>query len=135
MEAHDASQTDGHVAVARKVEIKLHGVSSYGNPSRSSVHDTEVGGQQSVDLCANHISNQDFLGKTYHETEKPLQAIVAAIVAVTNLTFYITIAHDGTGDELREHHDVDDVVAQLLHWSVVASIGIDDIGNRLESKK
>ena len=88
LEAHHSTEADGHVAVARKVEIDLEGEGEDGNPGGSRVDGGNLVGdvgelgrsqnvvvrwaQHLVDLETDHVGNQNFLRQTDDEAVEAL---------------------------------------------------------------
>ena len=147
-EAHDATQTDGHVAVAGKVEIDLEGVGQGDEPCRTRVqsgdacHDVAYlrgveGGrpQHLVNAKTDDISDEDFLTQTDDKTIETLQAVGHRGFALTDLLGNVAIAHDGTCNELREHGDIQHVIAQFLQGLVDATVGVQSVGDALEREE
>ena len=64
-----------------------------------------------------------------------METLRAAVFAVTDLALNVAIAHNRACYKLREHHDIYDVVAQLIHRGIVAAIGVDNVSNRLEGEE
>ena len=135
VEAHDAAETDGHVGIGGEVEVKMHGVGNYRDPGGAGAHSGKVGGKKLFGLKSDDIGDDNFLGETYYETAETLQKLLRAVAAVAYLTLDVAVTHDRTGDELRKHRDVNDVVGEALHRIVVTSIGVENVGYRLEGEK
>ena len=135
MEPHDFAQADGHVGVAREIEIELHGVGDDGDPGSASAHGGQIACKQCVHLATNHIRNQNFLGKPYHKAVKTLQTLRPALLPVADFVRNVAVAHNGAGDELGEHDDVEHIVGEPLHRLVDIAVGIDHVGDGLEREK
>ena len=70
------------------------------------------------------------------ETVEALQTFIPAQAATGgDLVGDVGIAHDGAGDELGEHDDIDHVVGESLHGGVYTAIGVDDVGDGLEGEE
>ena len=151
LEAHHAPETDGHVAVARKVEVDLEGVGQGDNPRGGAVQGrhagedfgdlarvqkAEVGGaEDGIHLGANHVGDEDFLAEADDEAIKALQAVGHARLAAADLVGHVAIADDGTGDELGEHNDIQHEIRQFLHRLVHAAVGVQGVGDALEREE
>jgi len=150
-EAHHASKADGHVAVARKVEIDLEGEGEDGNPGGGRVDGGNLVGdvgelgrsqnvvvrwaKHSIHLETDDVGNQNFLRQTDDEAVEALQPVRVKRFAVADLVGDVAVAHDGAGDELRKHDDVKHVVAQALHRLVYLAVGVERVGDALEREE
>ena len=48
---------------------------------------------------------------------------------------HITVADDGTGNQLREHSDIQHKISEFLHRLVHATIGVEGVGDALEREE
>ena len=148
LEAHDATQADGHIAIARKIEVDLEGVGQCDKPSRTRVQSgntggdfrkrtsAEVGGTKNlVDTQTDDIGNKDLFAQTYDEAIEPLQAVGPSRLTMADLFGHVAITHDGASNQLREHGDIQHVVAQLAQRLVDASVGVQSVGDALEREE
>ena len=148
LETHHAAQADGHVRITSKVEIDLEGEGEDGYPSTGGVDGRyfvgdvgQLGGgqhvvvgrpQDLVDLETYDISDEYFFAQTNDETVEAMQSIRIKRLAVADLVGDVAVAHDGTGNQLREHYDVEHVVAQPLHRLVHFAVSVQGVGDALE---
>ena len=118
MEAQAAADADGHVAVAREVEIDLEGE---GHDAHPGTHGRKVlkpaPRQQLRRDLRELVGEDDFLTQSAQETHHPLGKVVAIDMPVGDLRGHRAVADDGTGNQLREHGDVEQQVLEAaLHW-------------------
>ena len=98
LEAHDAAQTYGHVAVAGKVKVDLESVSQGHKPSRSCVQSGNArhnvahlrsveggGAKHLVDAEADDISDEDFFTQADDEAVEALQTVCHRRLSLTDL--------------------------------------------------
>ena len=135
LEAHDPTQADGHIGIAREIEIQLQGISQDAYPCRSRVDGTKVGGETGVGLLGDDIGDENLFGQADDKTVKTLQTFRRRTLAMTQLLFHLVVAHDRTRNQLGKHDDIHHVVGQFVHGFYLSTIGIQHIGDRLEGEK
>ena len=54
---------------------------------------------------------------------------------MTQLLLHIAVFYDRTRYQLREHHDVHDVIRQLVHRLHLTTVGIQNISDGLEGEE
>ena len=55
--------------------------------------------------------------------------------AVADLVGDVTIAHDGAGNQLREHDNIEHVVTQSFHRFVHLAVGVQSVSDALEREE
>ena len=135
MESHHFPESDGHVGVAREIEIELHGIGHDGDPGGSGPHGRQISGQKDVHLFPDDIRHEDFLGQSYHEAVETLKDFRPVPLPVAVFLRDVAIPHNGAGDELREHENVQHVIREPLHGRHFFPIDIDDVGDGLEGEE
>ena len=129
-EAENRAQADGHVAVGREIKIDLqheaHGVEPVKERVRI-LRRLEV-----LHELAEHIGDQNLLGKTQHEAPRARRRAGACVRAGAKLRRHVRIADDGPGDELGEHGNIGRQINGILLRRGVAAPDVHDIAQNLE---
>ena len=127
-EAENPSKADGHIAVARKVEVQLDDIHKTAEPSgkcrqrrRICLH--ILFGKHTGCIRKNHL-----FGKTADKTLHPGIGRRNGMRACADLLLHIGIAHDRSGDKLKIHGKVQQIAGKARLRLAVAAIHIDDIG-------
>lgn len=135
IEPHHLAQADGHVRIAREVEVDLEGVGSY---AREATNEANFGGtarQKGVGEDACRISEQHLLSQADAEEPQTLGEASECGFAVVDLVFDVGIPNDGARDELWKHCDIHAEVQRVFLRIYFAAIDIDDVGDCLQGEK
>ena len=106
MEAEHASETDGHIAVAGKIEVDLQRVA---NGARPSCQHADFSGRQRehrVRHLTERVRQQQLFAQT---ADKPADAecgLLRSGAAAVDLLLDVMVFDDWPGDQLREKRDV-----------------------------
>ena len=114
---------DGHVSFRRELYVPN------GGP------DGGDGGKGGVGDLRDSVGEQHFLGKAEEKTHRARGEFGNGLVPLVDLVCDRGVAHDGTGDELREKRDIECELERVsLHGGVIAE-NVDHIAEALEGKK
>ena len=102
--AQNPSKPDSHVTVTRKVKVDLQCVGKCKQPVKQ--HRFIPGSLKSVTELSKHIGKENLFGKAKHKTPYPQCKIFRAQSPRRKLSFHISIAHNGTCDQLGKHGNV-----------------------------
>ena len=106
MEAEHASETDGHIAVAGKIEVDLQRVA---NGARPSCQHADLSGRQrehGIRHLTERVRQQQLFAQT---ADKPADAecgLLRSGAAAVDLLLDVMVFDDRPGDQLREKRDV-----------------------------
>ena len=132
---HDGD-ADGHVAVAREVEVELQRVAEGRGPAGEQ---PEVGvvREEVVHVGRHHVGDQHLLGEAHDEEEeagadeRPAEALLRPL----QLHADVAVADDRPGEDVREQRDpgqvVDHALGRLDHAAEDVD-GVRDAGERVE---
>lgn len=132
MEAENASHTDGHVGIAREVEIDLHGIGDDTDPCGKDRSRIDRGGQIKFGKQFEVIGDDDLFPQTDEHTGKALGQIGQTGMTVVNLFRDGGVTDDRSGDKLGEQRDVKQQLGESLLNGDVLPIHVDDVGKDLE---
>ena len=130
--------TDGHIAVAGKVEIKLQRIAE---SAKCRVTECERSGniESMVDEGGKRVGDDDLLGKADTQHDKAAVDIVPADApaqGVGKLGHHFAVMHDRPGNELGEEADKKPVVqGAFIRWIVLLGIDIAKIGDLLKGEE
>ena len=132
VEAEAASQTNRHVAVAREVKENLEREGEDAEPG--------TGGGEFLHRSVQELSRnfRELVGEDYlfaqadEKAENPFAQVCGGHVAVVDFSCHEVVAHNGTGNQLREHGDVEQQAAELLLHGCLTAINVNEIGNGLK---
>ena len=133
MEPEDTAQTDGHIAVTGKVEVKVQHIGCGVKPDEQDgdVRGAFVGGDQFIE----DIGQQYLFGKAEDEAAGAVGGIGQRVGAMLQLGGDIRVPDDGPGDELGEHGHIRGKVNEIPLGSHIAPVYVDDVAQNLEGVK
>src|SRR5215831_5845982 len=106
-EAEEEGEADGHIRVAREVEVDLERVADDAQPGQP--HRELRGGQREDHVGGNghRVSHEHLLGQADHEALDAASEGLARHDAADELARDVLVPDDGPRDELGEEHDVE----------------------------
>ena len=81
------------------------------------------------------VCKDNFLSKSDKEAERAFRDVVEADCALAYFLGNSGIAHDRSGNQLREHRNVQQKREEIALRLDLAAINVDKIGNRLECEE
>ena len=132
LKAQHATQADGHVGVAREIEVDVQGVGQHQEPGGQH---RGLGGVDRAQVGVNGgqgVAQEDLLGKSYGKAAHARGELVYRVGTGDELIVHVPIADDGARDELGEqgHVGAKGDVASLGVSG--ASVQVDGVGHDLE---
>ena len=135
LESHHLAETDGHVAVAREVEVDLEGVGEDADPCCTRGQVAVVHGEDLVGIGGQGVGDEHFLAQADDEAVEAHHAVFHGAGALHELRRHAVVVDDGTRDELRKHHDIQHIVGQLVARRRGATIHVYGVGDALEGEE
>ena len=132
MESQAASHADGHVGIARKVEIDLEGEGDDADPRAGGAEVVERTAKKLVDNFRELVGEEHFLAQTDQETISSFGKIGGADVAIANFFGHSAVAHDGAGHQLREHGDIEEQAAETILRGRFLAVHVDEVRHGLK---
>ena len=135
-EAQDAAQADGHVGVAREVEVNLKAESKEPRPAtRHRQRSGALGGQAALPQGPGGVGQQDLFGKAHGEPAGPFREVLRRDGPPDQLLRHGFILHDGPGDELGEQGHIGPEVNDVPLDRRVPAVDVDGITHGLEGEE
>ena len=131
--AEDLPQADGHIAVPGKIEVDVQRVGHSIHPGEQ--HRGLAALLVDGDELIQHIGQQHLFGKAQHKPLRPRCRLPQAVPPFGKLRFNIGIAHNGPGDELREHGDIGRQIDEIALCPDRPAVNIHHIAEDLEGVK
>ena len=130
MEAQHPPEADGHIAVARKVEIDLEQERERVEPDEEDARVLRrlVGARERAEL----VGEQNFLGKADRKAAHALRRGGDAVRAAFELCGDVGIAHDRPRDELGEERNIGGEVDEIPLRRRFAAVDVDDVAQYLK---
>ena len=135
VEAEDAAQADGHVAVAAEVKEDLERIADRADPGRARGELAAAEGEDLVRQQAHLVRQQDLLRQTEEEAAHAPADPVEAEFPLLDLGGDVGVAHDGAGDELGEEGDVQQDREEALLHVLLVPVDVDDVAQALEGEE
>ena len=132
VEAHAAAQADGHVRVAGEVEVDLQGEGDDAYPGAPHGELADAVGQEHGRDLGEHVGQDHLLAQAEQEAVYSVGHVGGRDVSVVEFVCHRAVAHDGTGDELREHGDVQQQVHEAALRRALAPVDVHQVGDGLE---
>ena len=132
VEAHTAAHTNGHIGVARKVEVNLQRIGQYTNPRtrrREAVYAAE---KELVGQLRELVGDDDLLAQANKEAKDSIGNILRRSLTLVDLTRDGIVAHDRACHELREHRNIEQQITKMALHGGLTTVDIDKVGYRLE---
>jgi len=136
-ESQQQGDADGHVRVAREVAVDLQGVSVDARQTfESRVEERLV--EDAVHEVERDIVRDDRLLEQTREDQEDARAEHLAGYddgVLPDLRDEVAGADDGSGDELREEREVEEVVEPVREGLQLAAVDVDRVAHRLEDEE
>ena len=132
MEAQAASYADGHIGVARKVEINLECEGDDSYPCASGREGIQAVFKECIGDFRELVGEDYFLSQADQEAERAVGYVGGVGAAVVDFAGDCIVAHDGSGNQLWEHGDIEQQVGVALLGRSLKAVDIDQVGDRLE---
>ena len=133
VEAENVAQTDGHIAVAREVEVNLQGKGGGVHPDKQ--YRGLGGAAVQLHQLTQLVGNEYLFGKADDEPAHAQTGLFHRMGTVLQLTGHVGIANDGAGDQLREHGHISTKVHDILLGLHAATVHINGVAEDLEGIK
>ena len=129
-EAEDAPKADGHVAVAGEIEIDVQHAGGGVEPVKEY---GAVGARlERRDKLVKDVRQQDLFAQPQYEAPRAGGDVREGMGAMLQLRGNVRVAHDGAGDELREHGDIGGKVDEITLRLHVAAVDVHHIAEDLK---
>ena len=130
MEAQHPPEADGHIAVARKVEIDLEQKRERVEPDEEDARVLRrlVGARERAEL----VGEQNFLGKADREAAHALRRGGDTVRAAFELRGDVGIPYDRPRDELGEERNIGGEVDEIPLRRRFAAVDVDDVAQYLK---
>ena len=135
IEAHHLAHADGHIRIAREVEVDLEGVGRHAREAADKADGGGILGEQRVGKHAGRVGQEHLLAEAHAEQAQPLGETGQGGAAMIDLKFNIGVAHDGAGHQLGKHGDVHAQVQGVLLHPHFAAVHVHDISESLQGEK
>ena len=135
MEAEHASETDGHIAVAGKIEVDLQRVA---NGARQSCQHADLSGRQrehGIRHLTERVRQQQLFAQT---ADKPANAecgLLRCGATAVDLLLDVMVFDDRPGDQLREKRDVQQHLLERVRDRLWLTVHVDDVGKSLKGEE
>ena len=134
-EAEQAAEADGHVGVAREIEVDLQRVADHGQPGERR---GELGGRQREDLVGgsgHDVGHEHLLGQTHDEAPGAVGEVGTTNRARGQLRRDVAVADDRAGDELWKEQQVERGRHRPLLRHRVATLHVDHVRDGVEGEE
>ena len=132
LEAEHAAEADGHVGVGGEIEVDLERVAQDAEPGAEDGQVREVSVEERGGDFTGDVREDSLLEQTHEKAQNTFPNLFSMQGPLADLRLDVHVFDDRSGDELREHADVEQQVAEvLLHRSLVP-VDIDDVRDGLE---
>ena len=132
METQAAADADGHIRIAGKIEIDLQGESQQADPGTGRRKRGQVAGEKLVGHLGKLVGQDHFLAQADDEAETAVGHVLPGDLPLVDFPGNGPVAHDRTGNQLREHRDVQQQVAEAFLRLAFLPVHIHQVGNGLE---
>ena len=131
------AKPDGHIGITGKIVIDLEGIGQHPHPGGSGGHARRIHGKNGISILAQYIGDQYLLAQTQGKPEKTGQAVVRIFVGtpVFKLIGNFIETHNGAGNQLGKHKDVEGKIADLFQRDMHLAIDIHRVSHFLETEK
>lgn len=133
-EAEHLSEADGHVGVAREIEINLERVGKRAEPRRRD-GERHAYVKDVVRNLRDVIGDEHFLAEAVDETHHAVGKVRKVFLAVLDLLFDRIVAHDRASNELWEERDVKADVQHAPLCLGFAVINVEQVRQQLEREE
>jgi len=132
--AEQQADADGHVRIAREVEIDLQAIADRGHPGFEERQDG-IGRKQRIDMLGDAVGDDAFLKQADREQEQPLGELPGVKRhALAQLRHDVRVVQDRAGDQVREERNREREAprTEVLDLTLVA---VDQPGDDLKGEK
>ena len=133
VEAEHPPEADGHIGIGRKIEVDLEGVGHRAQPREE--HRGHNGGKGRVRDPRHGVRQQHLLAEAEEEAHRAGGKFGDGLMPLVDLLRDGGVAHDGTGDELREKGDVERELERVALHRGVAAVDVDDVAQALKGEE
>ena len=130
VEAEDATQTDGHIAVAGEVKVDVQHEGNGIHPVEH--HRLLAAATEQLNELAELIGKQNLFSKTNHKPAQAVGKIIPCGLTVVQFPCHIHITDDRAGNQLREQGNVSAEADGIFLGCGIAAVNIDGIAQTLE---
>ena len=131
-EAQHTAQTDGHVGVAREVEVQLEGEGQNAQPCAQGGQFSHGGGQIDIPELTDGVGQKHLLCAAHHKALGARGKLVGGVVTVFQLLVQILVLQDGAGDQLGEQGDEGAEGDDVALGAGVTAVDVDGVAHGLE---
>ena len=131
-EAEDAPHADGHVGIAREIEINLKRIQKNAKPCGDRRRGCETAVQNLRGDLARRVGQKHLFCKAHAETRRAVKRLGGVELPVINLRGNVRIADNGPGDQLRKKRDIKQKLCKRALRRHITAPNIDRIGKRLK---
>ncbi len=129
------AEPDGHVRVAREVEVDLDAEGERPEPCGGEADVPRRRGEHGVGDRGHVVGDDHLLEQAVGEAGNPRGEHVDAGFRIVEVGFDVAIAHDRPGDELGEEGDVCAERRRIAFGADLAAVDVDEVGDALEGEE